>query len=542
MLPRRLGRIWSRIVPLLVLVGVIAVACTTGSPATDTTAGDTTPPPTSAQPATGEVSTWPNGALTPDPSVAPKGVDLQPLTNPPKHQPPADDSAPIDPSKGIDNINHLVFIVMENRSFDEYFGTYPGADGIPMKNGKPTVCQPTANGGCAYPYHDTNYIDQGGPHGHKASVTDYNNGKMDGFIKALDIYKNGCMLHPSTPPCPEATPGPQGQPDIMGYKTRREIPNYWNYADHYTLFDHMFAPVDSWTLPSHLFLISGWSAWCPDLHDAMSCRSELVFHPASAYDNQWEGATWRADEADKYPRPYIWAPITWLLYKEGVSWGYFVGPGSCVTPPCGGLTGPVTADVQNPLPGFLATQATGQFANIRPNTDFYAMAEQGNLPSVSWIVPVKDAGDHPPDDISKGQAYVTGLINAVENGPRDQWLHTAIFVTWDDWGGFYDHVPPPVVDQNGYGFRVPAFMVSPWAKPGYVDHQTLSFDAFLRIVEDRFLGHERLNPLTDGWPDARPTVRETAAQLHLVDNAFDFHGPPRPPLVLKQYPGYDNGG
>jgi phospholipase C len=151
MLPRRLGRIWSQIVPLLVLVGVIAVACTTGSPATDTTADDTTPPPTSAQPAADEVPTWPNGALTPDPSVAPKGVDLQPLTNPPTHQPPPDDSAPIDPSKGIDNINHLVFIVMENRSFDEYFGTYPGADGIPMKNGKPTVCQPMPGGGCAYP-------------------------------------------------------------------------------------------------------------------------------------------------------------------------------------------------------------------------------------------------------------------------------------------------------------------------------------------------------------------------------------------------------
>jgi phospholipase C len=532
-------------VPLLVLIGVVAVACTTGSPGTDASDGSTSTPPQKSEPtqvSTDQVPTWPDGALPPDPSVAPKGVDLKPLIKPPKHRPPDDDSAPIDPSKGIDNINHLVFIVMENRSFDEYFGTYPGADGIPMKNGKPTVCQPMPGGGCAYPYHDNNFIDQGGPHGHKASVMDYNNGKMDGFIKALDIYENGCMLHPTTPPCPEATPGPQGQPDIMGYKTRREIPNYWSYADNYTLFDHMFAPVDSWTLPSHLFLVSGWSAWCPDLNDAMSCKSELVFHPASAYDNQWEGATWQADQADRYPRPYIWAPITWLLYKQGVSWGYFVGAGSCVTPPCGGLTGPKTADVQDPLPGFLATQATGQFANIRPNTDFYAMAEQGNLPSVSWVVPVKDAGDHPPDDISKGQAYVTGLINAVMNGPRDQWLHTAILVTWDDWGGFYDHVPPPVVDQNGYGFRVPAFMVSPWAKPGYIDHQTLSFDAFLRIVEDRFLGHERLNPLTDGWPDSRPTIRETASELHLLNDAFDFHGEPRPPLVLKQYPGYDNGG
>jgi phospholipase C len=521
---------------------MVAVACTAGGP-TDTSPSRSSPGAASSPTLSpgDKVLTWPLGSLPPNPDAAPKGVDLHPLQKPPAHQPPADDSAPIDPARGIDNINHLVFIVMENRSFDHYFGTYPGADGIPMANGTPTVCQPTATGGCAKPYHDTNYIDQGGPHGHKASVTSYDNGKMDGFITALDTYGNGCRLHPSTPPCPEATPGPQGQPDIMGYKTRREIPNYWSYADNYTLFDHMFAPVDSWTLPSHLYLISGWSAWCPDLHDAMSCRSELVFHPASAFDNQWTGATWRADMADQYPRPYIWAPVTWLLYKAGVSWGYFVGSGSCVKPPCGGLTGPKTADVQNPLPGFLATEATGQFANIRPNDDFLSMAAQGNLPSVSWIVPVKDAGDHPPDDISKGQAYVTKLINSVMNGPRDQWLHTAIFVTWDDWGGFYDHVPPPVVDENGYGFRVPAFLVSPWARQGYIDHQTLSFDAFLAIVENRFLGGERLDPLTDGWPDSRPTVRETAKQLGSLDRAFDFRGQPRKALVLPEFPGYAKG-
>jgi phospholipase C len=538
---RRPRHALARSVTVIALLGIVAVACTGGgSPDTSTPAPSTTGGPShSADP---QSPTWPKGALPPNPNVAPKGVDLRPLKNPPDRRPPDDDSSPIDPKLGIDNINHLVFIVMENRSFDHYFGTYPGADGIPMANGKPTVCQPTATGRCATPYHDMNYIDQGGPHGHKASVTSFDDGKMDGFITALDTYGNGCRLHPSTPPCPQAKNGPHGQPDIMGYKTRRELPNYWNYADHYTLFDHMFAPVDSWTLPSHLYLISGWSAWCPNLKDAMSCRSELVFHPASAFDNQWEGATWRADMADQYPRPYIWAPVTWLLYKEGVSWGYFVGAGSCVKPPCGGLNGPKTADVQNPLPGFLATEATGQFANIRPNDDFLAMAKQGNLPSVSWIVPVKDAGDHPPDDISKGQAYVTKLINSVMQGPRDQWLHTAIFVTWDDWGGFYDHVAPPRVDENGYGFRVPAFMVSPWAREGYIDHSTLSFDAFLKIVEDRFLGGERLDPLTDGWPDNRPTIRENAKQLSALDAAFDFRGQPRQPLVLPLFPGYHGGG
>jgi len=531
-----------RLLALVAITGVIAAACTS----TGASGGSATPSGASgvsttgcAVPVPGGPQPWPTNDLHPDASVAPKGVDTTALQDPPTPQPPADDCAPIDPSKGIDNINHLVFIVMENRSFDHYFGTYPGADGIPMRNGKPTVCQPTAGGGCASPYHDTNFIDQGGPHGNKSSITAYDNGRMDGFIKALDTYGNGCRLHPDTPPCPQATNGPAGQPDIMGYHTAQELPNYWKYARRYTLFDHMFAPVDSWTLPSHLYLISGWSAYCPNLNDPMSCKSELVFHPASQYNDQWVGATWRADMANQYPRPYVWAPITWLLYQQGVSWGYFVGSGSCVTPPCGGLTGPVTADVQNPLPGFIATEATAQFANIRSNEDFLKMAAHGNLPSVSWVVPVKDAGDHPPDDISRGQKYVTDLINAVTDGPPEQWDHTAIFVTWDDWGGFYDHVKPPQsidgIPGDNYGFRVPAFMVSPWARQG-IDHNTMSFDAFLRLIEDRFLSGARLDPATDGWPDARPGVRETAPQLHPLDNAFDFSGQPRPPLVLDPMP------
>ena len=546
-----------RALALLAIAGIVAVACTTGDTTPPSSAPGTQTPPTSTGSSQPEVPTWPEGALPPDPNAAPSGVDLRPLKNPPAHRPPDDDSAPIVPSKGIDNINHLVFIVMENRSFDHYFGTYPGADGIPMDaSGNPTTCQPdytvgpsghadghpVSTGRCDYPYHDTNFIDQGGPHGHIASTISYADGAMNGFVKALASQGNGCMLHPTTDPCPQATDGPQGQPDIMGFKTRREIPNYWDYADHYTLFDHMFAPVDSWTLPAHLYLISGWSAYCPDLQDPMSCNPEVVFHGDPKFHDQWPGATWRAEDAAKYPRPYIWAPVTWLLYQQGVSWGYFVGEGSCVTPPCSGLNGPKTADVQNPLPGFLATQATGQFANIRPNNDFYAMAEQGNLPSVSWVVPVKDAGDHPPDDISLGQAYVTKLINAVMRGPKDQWNHTAIFVTWDDWGGFYDHVTPPQsingLSGDNYGFRVPAFMVSPWAKTGYIDHQTLSFDAFLRLVEDRFLGGQRLDPMTDGWPDSRPGIREEAPELHLLDNAFDFTGKPRKPLFLDPMPGY----
>jgi len=525
-----------RLTLALMAIGIVAIGCTGGADLSGTPAAGS-PGGESRSPSPG-LTAWPKEVYSPDPDAAPSGVDTRPLTNPPTRRLRLDDSVPIDPAKGIGNINHLVFIVMENRSFDHYFGTYPGADGIPMDDdGVPAVCVPNPEtGGCDRPYHDTNFIDQGGPHGNTASTISVNGGKMDGYLNALFAQLNGCMQHPDEPPCPEATPGPEDQPDVMGYHTGRELPNYWAYADSYVLHDRMFAPVDSWTLPSHLFLVSGWSAFCPDLEDTMSCESEKVFHGDPKFHEQWPGITWKA--TDGAPRPYIWGDITWLLYRAGVSWGYFVGAGSCVVPPCDANAGPLTADIQNPLPGFRSVEATGQFDNIRPNTDFLTLAATGELPAVSWIVPVIDRGDHPPDDISKGQAFVTRFVNAVMNGPDDQWRHTAIFVTWDDWGGFYDHVRPPVVDENGWGLRVPSFMISPWAKEGEIDHQLLSFDAYLKLIEDRFLQGRRIDPATDGWPDPRPTVREEVEQLGDLSRDFDFTGDPRPKLMLPLYPGF----
>jgi phospholipase C len=116
------------------------------------------------------------------------------------------------------------------------------------------------------------------------------------------------------------------------------------------------------------------------------------------------------------------------------------------------------------------------------------------------------------------------------------WNSTAIFLAWDDWGGFYDHVVPPKVDQNGYGIRVPGLVISPYAKKGYIDHQTLSFDAYLKFIEDDFLNGARLDPATDTRPDSRPSVRENAPVLGDLANDFDFNQSPRAPLILRPYP------
>jgi phospholipase C len=142
--------------------------------------------------------------------------------------------------------------------------------------------------------------------------------------------------------------------------------------------------------------------------------------------------------------------------------------------------------------------------------------------------------EHPPSLVSTGQSFVTSAIHAVMRGP--DWPSTAIFVSWDDWGGFYDHVVPPVVDQNGYGLRVPGLVISPHAKKGYVDHQVLSFDAYLKFIEDDFLHGQRIDSLSDGRPDPRPTVRENASILGDLANEFDFTQRPREPLVLPVTP------
>jgi phospholipase C len=173
---------------------------------------------------------------------------------------------------------------------------------------------------------------------------------------------------------------------------------------------------------------------------------------------------------------------------------------------------------------------------IQGHTEFYDAAANGTLPSVSWVMPYSGVGEHPGagEPIWKGQRHVTNVINALMRGP--DWEETAVFLTWDDWGGFYDHLQPPRVDRNGYGIRVPGITISPWARAGTIDSQTLSFDAYLRLIEDLFLGGARLDPDTMSRPDSRPTVREEVDVLGNILREFDFTQDPLPPVVLDPRP------
>jgi hypothetical protein len=227
---------------------------------------------------------------------------------------------------------------------------------------------------------------------------------------------------------------------------------------------------------------------------------------------------------------YAWTDLTYLLHKNNVSWAYYSQKGNQVLDKDEGAT-PV---IWNPLPLFTDVRLDNQLGNIQDVSQFFQAAAAGTLPAVSWVTPSSKESEHAPNLITDGQAWVTSVVNAVMQSP--DWQSSVIFLAWDDWGGYYDHVPPPTIDGNGYGLRVPGLVISPWAKRGLIDHQTLSFDAYLKFIEDDFLGGQRLDPRTDGRPDPRPSVRENASQLGDLVNDFDFSQTPLAPLLLPLRP------
>jgi phospholipase C len=387
---------------------------------------------------------------------------------------------------GLEKIEHFIFIMQENRSFDHYFGTYPGVDGVPMNV---SFVDPN-DGTSVSPYHDPNNINLGGPHSWDNAQADIDGGKMDGFL--VQAYKGYDST--GTPFVAGTEPG-HNPKDVMSYHDYREIPNYWNYARLYVLQDRMFESVASYSLPAHLYMLAA------------------------------QSGGYVASKGQAKPTTYNFTEITELLTSGKITWKYYVASGLQPDTDDGHVVGSPSAQLQdpdiytlwNPLPAFPKVQNDPvQRANLQDVVQFYADAAAGKLSQVSWVIPSNAVSEHPPSGIKEGMAYVTGLVNSVMQGPN--WNTSAIFISWDDWGGFYDHVPPPAVDQYGYGIRVPDLVVSPYAKQNFVDHNTYSFESWLRIVEERF-GVQSM------------TARDSLASDMM--SAFDFTQKPRSGIILS---------
>src|SRR5262249_36555190 len=305
-------------------------------------------------------------------------------------------------------IKHVVIIMQENRSFDHYFGTFRGADGIAMDDaGVPLACLPQRDGGCVRPFHDPNDVNGGGPHGEAAAIADIDGGAMDGFLVSAQAGKTNCT-NPDDPACLDGRPI-----DAVGWHDQREIPNYWAYAQAFVLQDHMFESNASWSQPAHLYLVSEWSAFCTRAGDSSSCTNALE-SPSPAGQG-----------------PYAWTDLTFLLNRAGVSWRYYLAEGPA---PDGRADGEETfapgiqlaavPSISNLLPNSDTWTADGQGGKVVPFDHFYVDVKNGQLPAVAWIIPDGVLSEHPPARVSTGQAYVTAIINTLMQSP--DWSSMAI--------------------------------------------------------------------------------------------------------------------
>ncbi len=373
---------------------------------------------------------------------------------------------------GINKIDHVIWIMQENRTFDNYFGTYPKADGLP-----PGICLAAMPGSatCVHPFHmpaGQPILDM--PHTWEAAHAAEDSGKMDAFV-----YVEGATY-------------------TLGYYDQRDIPNYWEYARHYTLQDHFFSSFNGPSSNNHLYSVSAQDGGILNF----SCTVK--------------NAEQELDDTDGFN----FLSVVDLLEKQHVSWKYYVE----TTPMPAGAKNPCNFYYPNPkkyspwspLPGFASVRDNPErMSRIVALQEYFQDLKKGTLPAVSYIVPDFQDSEHPPASPERGMWYVTRLINALMNSPY--WKNTAIFLTWDDYGGFYDHVPPPQVDAFGFGPRVPALVISPYAKPNYVSHYTYEFSSILKFIEER-------------WSLGHMTIRDHRADD--MRDCFNFNQTPNAPLVI----------
>jgi phospholipase C len=374
-------------------------------------------------------------------------------------------------------IAHVVIIVQENRTPDNLFQGLAGAD--ISKTGVDYEGQTVA----LHPESLTGHYDP--PHGHADFLRDYNNGEMNGWDKGM---KQDQHLEP------------------FGYAPMSEVYPYHEMAAQYAFADHMFQSNEGPSFPAHLYLISGSAAVTPKpFLVADDPRNKYTGGATAAGCDAPKGAvvlTIDPKNASAGPTPFpCFDPLVLsdLLDAKHVSWRYYQNHNG------GGLWQAFDA-VRHVRYG-------PDYANvIWPQTNLLADIANGRLANVTWVIPNSQWSDHAGDRSGKGPAWVAAIVNAI--GQSGYWKSSAIFLVWDDWGGWYDHVKPPIDNYYELGFRVPLVVISPYAKRGYVSKAQHEFGSILAFTEEAFGIPKGSLGTTDGRAD----------DLH---DAFDFSQAPR---------------
>ncbi len=393
------------------------------------------------------------------------------------------------------HIKHIVVVMLENHAFDNYFGTYCGAvgpycpstvDGIPAG-----TCVPynpaNVSLGCITPYNDTKAnwsISQPMLHGYAPSHQAWNNGSMNGFYLAE---------HSGTTP--------------FGHFNGSTIPLYWDLAEQYGLGDHFFSTAQAYSLPNHWDLVAG------------QAPAEIL---KNALGNSTPGAPPATVRSLYLAQANNTSSVEDLLKNTTTSWDYYdyaLGNWtvqSNVTTKVGGAPSDNAFDYWNPQAAKQESYAPSVRGHFVPGTSFFGAASSGRLPTLSWLIPYAKQSDHPPNSVPAAEAWVASVVDAVESSP--EWNTTALFITYDEYGGFYDHLAPPVVNGVQLSFRVPLLVISPYTQPGTVVSQNLSFFSLLHLMEDR----GRLGCLVT-----------SDCQASLPLQFFNFTAGPRPPLIFS---------
>ncbi len=362
-------------------------------------------------------------------------------------------------------IQHFIVVMQQNHTFDNYFGTYPGANGIPKNTCIPTSLSQQGGGPCVAPFKLANYPMSDLAHSDITFAGQFQNGKMNGFVDTLSKLNQDGKLS-------------------MGYYDGSDIPFYWNLADQYVLFDNYFSSAHTGSIANRLLWVSGQPG------DGTNRIPSNGFDMPTIFDSlQARGISWKFYIKDYNPKLDYRSLANLDYLPPQVQWAPVLDIGRFRDDP-------------------------NLSSHIVDLNEYYSDLEKGTLPAVSYVL-LLGASEHPMSEMSLGERAVKTMLDTLMQSSA--WKSSAFFITYDDWGGWYDHVAPPQVDNAGLGFRVPAMLVSPYARMGYIDHTQLEHTSILKFIEEN-------------WNI--PPLATRDAKANNFTSAFDFTAAARPPILI----------